>query len=97
MNCSCIEGPYKQRTGSNVKFNDIICMAASAGSKAVFFPFLTEAAITPRLLTLLTPKLACIILITISSDGACYFFIFFVVYVITRGHLIQRGASSLPA
>ncbi len=27
----------KQRTGSNSKFNDIICMAAYAGNKAVFF------------------------------------------------------------
>ena len=72
----------KQRTGSNLKFNYIICMAASAGNKAVFFPFLTEAAIAPRLYILLTPKLVWIILITISSDRTCGFLRFAFFYVL---------------
>ena len=49
-------------------------MTASAGNKAVFFSFLTEAALALRLFILLTPKLAWIILIIISSDAAFYFF-----------------------
>ncbi len=49
-------------------------MAAPADDKAVFFSFLMEAAIAPRLFILLTLKLAWVILIIIPSDGACYFF-----------------------
>ncbi len=49
-------------------------MTASAGNKAVYFSFLTEASVAPRLFILLTPKLARIILIISSSDAAFYFF-----------------------
>ena len=49
-------------------------MTAVAGNEAVFFSFLTEAAIAARLFIVLTPKLAWEILINISSDTAFYFF-----------------------
>ena len=63
---------HKQRTYSN----DTIYMNAIAGKEAVFFSFLTEAAIAPRLFFLLTLKLAWEVLIIISSDTTFYFFLY---------------------
>ena len=72
-------------------------MAAPAGDKAVFFQFLTEAAITPKLFILLTPKLAWIILIIMSADGACYLLKFLCSLSDNWGSLnSKRGALFAP-
>ena len=85
---SAVWKTLKQRTNYNLEFSDIICMTASAGTKAVFFSFLTEAGLSPRLFILLTPKLFRIILVISSSDGAFYRFDFFFSLLTIRGHKI---------